>query len=188
VYETLAHDNIATLDRYSFDRIVTACPHCFQTVGRDYAQLGAHYEVVHHSVYINELIEAGRLPVEARKAAKVTFHDPCYLGRHNNIYDAPRQVLGKTLADGELMEMEQSREDSFCCGAGGGNMWYEMPSDERINLARFDQAVATGADTIATACSFCLIMLDDARKVRGKEETVQVEDIAEIVAASLENK
>ena len=185
VYETLAHENIATLDKYRFERIVTACPHCFQTLGRDYAQLGGQYEVLHHAEFLQQLMDAGRLPETALEVGKVTFHDPCYLGRHNGQYDAPRDVISRSVTTGSPVEMEQSREKSFCCGAGGGNMWYEVKGDERINLLRFDQALETGADTVATACSFCLIMMDDARKVRGAEETVAVKDIAELVAEGL---
>ena len=185
VYETLAHDNIATLDRYRFKRIVTACPHCMQTIGRDYAQLGGQYEVIHHSAFIEELLEAGKLTPSETVDGKVTFHDPCYLGRHNDQYDAPRAVIARTAGQDALVEMELSRSESFCCGAGGGNMWYETKSDERVNLARFDQAIETGAETVATACSFCLIMMDDAVKVRGKEGAVAVKDIAELVAEGL---
>ncbi|UCD38569.1 MAG: (Fe-S)-binding protein, partial [Fidelibacterota bacterium] len=186
VYEILAHQNIATLNKYQFNRIVTTCPHCFQTLGQDYRQLGASWEVVHHSDYISELLECGKLMVNGKAPGKVTYHDACYLGRHNHIYDPPRRVVTHVMGpDSELVEMDGSRKQSFCCGAGGGNMWYEVNQGERINLERFDQAMSTGADTLATACTFCLIMLDDACKVRGQEESIRVKDIAELVVENL---
>ena len=186
LYETLAGQNLATLGRYRFKRIVTTCPHCFQTLGSDYRQLGGDLPVTHHADYIQELIEEGRLKVRGGLEGTVTYHDACYLGRHNGIYDSPRTVIASALgADGVLVEAKQSREQSFCCGAGGGNMWYEQDPDQRMNLARFDQVMETGATTVATACSFCAIMLDDARKVRGQEERVAVKDIAELVAENL---
>ncbi|MFB0516011.1 MAG: heterodisulfide reductase-related iron-sulfur binding cluster, partial [Candidatus Neomarinimicrobiota bacterium] len=186
LYETLARQNIATLAKYCFNRIITTCPHCFQTLGKDYRQLGANWTVQHHSEYIQELLEQGRLALHGHVAGKVTYHDACYLGRHNRIYDSPRKVLARVLSpDGELVEMSRSHSRSFCCGAGGGNMWYDVDQGERINYARFDQAMEAGVDMLVTACSFCLLMLDDARKVRDKEESVQLKDIAELVAASL---
>jgi len=186
LYETLARQNIATLSRYRFNRIVTTCPHCYQTLGKDYSQLGPAWKVTHHSVYIQELITRGRLKIDGKAAGRVTYHDACYLGQHNGIYRSPREVVAHTLGrEGELVEMARYRKQSFCCGAGGGNVWYEVNQGERINFDRFDQAVEAGADTIATACAFCTIMLDDARKVRDKEESVQVKDIAELVAENL---
>ncbi len=186
LYETLARQNMDTLSRYRFSRIVTACPHCYQTLGRDYRQLGAAWNVTHHSAYIEELINQGQLKVDGQLSGRVTYHDACYLGRHNHIYQPPRNVLTHALgAEGALVEIAESREQSFCCGAGGGNMWSEVDQGERINVTRFDQALATGAETVATACSYCLIMLDDACKVRGKEESVKIKDIAELVAENL---
>ena len=186
VFETLAAENLATLAKYRFNRIVATCPHCFQTLGNDYRQQGGDLKVVHHSDYIEELIDSGRLQVDGRHQGSVTYHDACYLGRHNGIYDSPRQAIARTLGpEGELVELEQSREQSFCCGAGGGNMWFGQDQGQRMNLARFDQVLESGAETLATACSFCMIMLDDASKVRGKESTVAVKDIAELVAENL---
>ena len=186
VYETLAGQNLETLAKYRFNRIVTACPHCFQTLGSDYRQLGADLPVIHHSEYIQELLDNGGLQLEGHLNERVTYHDACYLGRHNGIYDSPRDVIARTLGQaGELVEASLSREQGFCCGAGGGNMWHEQQQDQRVNLARFDQLAETGATTVATACSFCAIMLDDARKVRGQEQKIAVKDIAELVEASL---
>lgn len=189
LYETLVQQNIAALSRYRFNQIVTACPHCFQTLGSDYRQSAGWrtaWQVTHHSEYIQELINLERLDLNGKTSGRVAYHDACYLGRHNDIYDPPRRVLARALGpEGELVELARSRRRSFCCGAGGGNMWYEINQGERINFTRFDQAVEAGVDTIATACSFCLIMLDDARKVRGKEESMQLKDIAELVAENL---
>ncbi|UCH11198.1 MAG: (Fe-S)-binding protein, partial [Fidelibacterota bacterium] len=186
LYETLAQQNMATLAKYRFNRIITACPHCFQTLGFDYRQLGATWEVTHHSVYIQELLDQGRLKLNGNRTVRATYHDPCYLGRHHRIYQPPREVLRRVSGkqDG-LVEMSQAGAQSFCCGAGGGNMWYDITEGKRINLERFDQALETGADTLATACSFCMIMLDDAVKVRGKEESIQIRDIAELAADGL---
>ena len=165
---------------------MTACPHCFHTLGTDYRQLGAEWEVVHHSQFINQLMETGKLTVSGNVTETVTYHDACYLGRHNGIYDAPREVITRALGPGaSLVEADPCREQGVCCGAGGGNMWYELPTEERINLMRFDQLAATKAATVATACSFCLIMLDDACKVRDRENSIQVKDIAEIVAQGI---
>ncbi len=168
--------------------MVTPCPHCLHTIGTEYKDFGGDYEVVHHSQLIDELIGTGKLSLNDTRSGpgKVTFHDPCYLGRYNGQYESPRDLIRKTMAakDG-LVEMEQSREKSFCCGAGGGNMWYELEDEDRMNLARVRQAVETGADTVATACSFCMIMMDDGVKVEGKEAALQVKDVAELVADSL---
>jgi len=186
LFETLAMQNIETLNQYEFDRIVTPCPHCMHTLGTEYKDFGGDYEAVHHSQFIDELLASGKLKVASSGNGKITFHDPCYLGRYNGEYEAPRDLIRKIMAkSGQLVEMEQSREDSFCCGAGGGNMWYEMEEDDRMNLARVRQAAETGASTVATACSFCMIMMDDGVKVEGKEDTLQVKDVAELVAESL---
>ena len=135
------------------------------------------------------MIASGKLQLNGggNGSGKVTFHDPCYLGRYNDQYESPRDLIRKAMANkGGLVEMEHSRENSFCCGAGGGNMWYEMDDEkDRMNLARVRQAAATGANTVATACSFCMIMMDDGVKVEGKEDSLQVKDVAELVAESL---
>jgi Fe-S oxidoreductase len=189
LFETLAMQNIETLDQYEFDRIVTPCPHCMHTIGTEYRDFAGNYEVVHHSQFIGELIASGKLKLKGggNGAGKVTFHDPCYLGRYHDQYESPRELIRQAVAaKGGFVEMEQARENSFCCGAGGGNMWYEMADEtDRMNLNRVRQAAATGADTVATACSFCMIMMDDGVKVEGKEESLKVKDVAELVADSL---
>jgi len=188
LFETLAIQNIETLNQYEFHRIVTPCPHCMHTIGTEYKDFGGEYKTVHHSQFINELISSGKLQMNGGgNSGKVTFHDPCYLGRYNDQYESPRDLIRKAMAHKSgLVEMDYSRESSFCCGAGGGNMWYEMDDEkDRMNLARVRQAAATGASTVATACSFCMIMMDDGVKVEGKEDTLQVKDVAELVADSL---
>ncbi len=185
LFETLATKNVEVLNRYEFNRIVTPCPHCLHTIGNEYPDFNGRYRVEHHSQFIDELVQGGKLELEKTEAV-MTYHDPCYLGRHNGIYDAPRKVLGATLANGgELREMQQNRRQSFCCGAGGGNMWYEVEEDERINLKRLEHATETGADTVAVGCSFCMTMMEDAVRVSDQEQAVKVRDIAEIVAERL---
>jgi len=186
LFETLAMQNIETIDKYEFDQIVTTCPHCQLALGTEYRDFGADYKVKHHSELISELIDTGRLRVSASGDSKVTFHDPCYLGRYGGEFAAPRNLILQTLdASSRFVEMDQSREKSFCCGAGGGNMWYEMEDSDRMNLARIRQAKATGATTVATGCSFCMIMLDDSVKVEGLESELEVKDVAELVAQNL---
>ncbi|MFQ6605541.1 MAG: (Fe-S)-binding protein [Fidelibacterota bacterium] len=186
LFETMALQNIETLNQYSFNRIVTPCPHCLHTLKNEYTAFDGHYEVNHHTQFIQELLEMGALSVKQTVVQRLTYHDPCYLGRYNHEYDAPRDVLGSLLTpSNSLVEMEQSKSESFCCGAGGGNMWHEIDRGQRINLERFDQALNSGADGVVTACSFCSIMMDDAMKVRGKEDTFQVRDVAEMVAEQL---
>jgi Fe-S oxidoreductase len=187
LFETLALQNIETIGQYEFDQIVTTCPHCQLTLGTEYKDFGGDYRVKHHSQLISELIAEGKLKPAGSGNGKVTFHDPCYLGRYGGEYEAPRDLIRSAMGPGsKLVEMKQSREDSFCCGAGGGNMWYESEESDRMNLSRIRQAKATGARTVATGCSFCMIMLDDAVKVEGLEGELEVKDVAELVAESLE--
>jgi Fe-S oxidoreductase len=187
LFQTMAEQNKETFDQYKFKKIVTQCPHCFTTLKNDYAELGVELEVVHHSQFIDELIETKKIEPKPWMDEDVTFHDPCYLGRHNNEYDAPRNVIQSILRDGELKEMEQSKSESFCCGAGGGNMWYEVKTGDRINQTRVKQAVETKAKTVAAACNFCNIMLEDGLKTTGNDEEVNIMDIAEMVSKGLNN-
>ena len=154
LFQTMAEQNKETLEKYEFKKIVTQCPHCFTTLKNDYAELGIELDVVHHSQFIDELIEENKISPQPWVDDDVTFHDPCYLGRHNNEYDAPRSVLQSVLRDGEIKEMELSKSNSFCCGAGGGNMWYEIKTGDRINQNRVKQAVDTKSKTVAAACNF----------------------------------
>ena len=187
LFQMQAVSNIEVLNSYNIKKIVTTCPHCFNTIKNEYPSLGGSYDVVHHTQLLDQLIKDGRIKVEKDlyKGKKITFHDPCYLGRHNNEYDAPRNVLQSVLKEGKIKEMEQSKSESFCCGAGGGNMWYEIKTGDRINQNRVGQAVDTNAKTIAAACNFCNIMLEDGVKTTGNEENIKVIDIAEMVSKSL---
>ena len=187
LFQTMAEKNLETFGKYKFKKIVTQCPHCFTTLKNDYSELGADLEVVHHSQFIGELVSEGKISPKAWLDEDVTYHDSCYLGRHNDEYDAPRDVIQSIMKNGSLVEMEKSREESFCCGAGGGNMWYEIKTGERINHNRFKQAADTGATTVATSCNFCNIMMEDGMKVTGNDDKMKVMDIAELVSKSLSN-
>jgi len=191
VFQMLAQGNIATLDRYRPKTIVTACPHCFNTLGNEYGQLGGHYEVVHHSAFLSRLVEEGRLrsadPGDPASVAPrtLTYHDSCYLARYNDVIAQPRAVLG-AVPGVELREMDKHGRSGFCCGAGGGRMWMEETRGTRINAERTRQALETGAETVATACPFCLVMLKDGLADAGdRAGGVQAQDVAEILAASL---
>ena len=188
LFQTMAEQNKETFEKYEFKKIVTQCPHCFTTLKNDYAELGIELDVVHHSQFIDELIEENKISPQPWVDDDVTFHDPCYLGRHNNEYDAPRSVLQSVLRDGEIKEMELSKSNSFCCGAGGGNMWYEIKTGDRINQNRVKQAVDTKSKTVAAACNFCNIMLEDGVKTTQNEENIRVLDIAEMVSKGLTEK
>ena len=179
LFQTLARANIATLNRLGVREIVTACPHCFNTFRHEYPSLGGTFQVSHHSEYLDRLVQSGRLSPRPG-AATTTFHDPCYLGRHNGIYEAPRQLLESTVATAPV-EMEQSRRDSFCCGGGGGLSFVDEPPGQRVNQERARQALATGADVIAVGCPFCLTMLEDGvNHCKGDRDT-RVLDVAELL-------
>ncbi|MGQ0639541.1 MAG: (Fe-S)-binding protein [Gemmatimonadaceae bacterium] len=185
LYQMLAKQNIETLDRYSVKAILTNCPHCFHQIGNEYESLGGHYEVVHHSTYIAALLREGRVPLNGADAdtERIVFHDACYLGRYNGVYDEPREVIRQALPIVQVVEAPRSRDRSFCCGAGGGRMFMEERIGKRVNIERKDELAATGADTVAVACPFCMTMLSDAGK--GQENYVPVVDVAELVAARL---
>jgi Fe-S oxidoreductase/nitrate reductase gamma subunit len=184
LYQTLARENVESLGRYRFRKVITNCPHCFNTLGHEYRQFGGEYEVVHHSVVIAELLRAGRLRLTRPRDELLTYHDSCYLGRYNGVFDAPRESL-LAIPGLRLVEMPRSREQGLCCGGGGGHMWMEVRGRERVNEIRVAEALATGARTVGTACPFCLAMVDLGRKVKGAEDTLQVKDIAELVAEAL---
>jgi Fe-S oxidoreductase len=183
LYQEMGKANIATLNEAGAKKVVASCPHCFNSLSREYPDLGGNFEVIHHSQLLSHLIETGRLTAGTMDA-KVTYHDPCYLGRHNRIFDEPRSVLDAI--DGvEQIEMRRCREKSFCCGAGGARMWMEEDIGKRVNLERTDEALTTGADVVSTACPYCLIMLDDAVRARQREDDVRVLDLSQVVEASL---
>jgi len=174
VFQGLALQNIETLNDLGVEKVITQCPHCFNTLGNEYPQFGGDYEVMHHSELLMSLVSDGKIKPKSN-GQTVTFHDPCYLGRHNDIYVAPRDVVD---AVGERVEMPRNGTKALCCGAGGGKMWYEESTGKRVNIERTEEAVATGADIIATGCPFCFIMLDDGVKELGRDEDVVVKDLA----------
>ena len=185
LFQQLAQENIETLKQYRFHKILVTCPHCLNSLGNDYRELGAAYEVVHHTRLL--VGAAGGRPRPARRGEGdgelVTFHDPCYLGRYNHGYEPPREVLVRLGV--RKAEMEQSREKGFCCGAGGGRIFLEEKIGKRVNVERTEQALATGASTIAVGCPFCMTMITDGTKAKDVEETVKVKDVAELVAERL---
>lgn len=186
LFQMQAMNNIQVLNGYNIKKIVTACPHCFNTLRNEYPELGGTYDVVHHSSFLQQLIQEGRIKVEGGsfKGKKITYHDSCFLGRANNIYEAPRAVL-ETL-DADLVEMKRCRSTGLCCGAGGAQMFKEPePGKKDINVERTEEALATGASTIAVACPFCMTMMSDGVKHKNKEGEVQVKDIAELIAETL---
>ncbi len=179
--EMLITENIETLNKYGVKKIITTCPHCYNSIKNEYPQFGGNFEVIHHTELIEQLLKEGRIKLkEEIDHSKITYHDPCYLGRYNSVYDAPRNSLLQ-IEGIELVEMEKSKDKSFCCGAGGGRMFMEEDTGERINEIRTKQALDTGADTIAAACPFCMTMLNDGTKAFNKEDEVAVKDIAEII-------
>ncbi len=183
LYQMQAQQNISTLDDASVKKIIASCPHCFNTLKGEYPALGGNYDVLHHTEVLERLLAEGRLQAGEFEAT-VTYHDPCYLGRHNRVFDEPRSVLS-SVAGVRQIEMHRCKEKGFCCGAGGARMWLEETIGKRINLERMDEALTTGADVVSTACPYCMIMLDDAVKTRGREEEVVVMDVAQIVEQSM---
>lgn len=187
LFQMMAYNNIQILNGYNIKKIVTICPHCFNIFKNEYPELGGHYEVIHHSVYLQQLIDEGKIILKEGgtfHGKKITYHDSCYLGRANNIYEAPRKVL--EALDAELVEMKRCGSKGLCCGAGGAQMWKEEePGNKRINIERTDEALELSPNVIASACPYCNTMLTDGVKNREKESEVQVLDIAELIASSL---
>ncbi|MBK9328310.1 MAG: (Fe-S)-binding protein [Sphingobacteriales bacterium] len=183
VFQMLAQQNIAALNNYGVKKIVTTCPHCFNTLKNEYPALGGNYEVVHHSTYLQQLINEGKLKVEGGtfKGKKITYHDSCYLGRANDIYEAPRAVI--EALDADLVEIKKCKTNGLCCGAGGGQMFKEdEPGKKRINIERTEQLMEVNPDVIAVACPFCNTMITDGVKNENKQDTIKVVDIAELIA------
>ncbi len=210
LWQMMAQQNIEVLDGYGFNTsanqnnghhppgngtaevaakrrtIITACPHCFNTIGNEYPQLGGNYEVVHHTVFINKLLAEKKINLpEGFDQRKLTYHDPCYIGRYNDIYDEPRDIL-KVLNSNDVTEMKRNRNKSFCCGGGGGRAWMEEKIGKRVNQTRVKEALDTGAEVLAAACPFCITMFDDGIKGVEAEDKMKIEDIAEIVARAIE--
>jgi Fe-S oxidoreductase len=186
LFQMQAPQNITTFQKYKVGKVVTACPHCFNMIANEYPDFGLeNVEVIHHSELLSELVDRGKLKLKSGEKTKVTFHDSCYLGRHNDIYEAPRKVLGAV--DGiEQVEMPRNRREGFCCGAGGGRMFMEEDLGTRINHNRIDEAAETGADEVCTACPFCLTMLGDAIKETERSESLRARDIAEVMLENLD--
>lgn len=184
LFQTLAQTNIETFKRYHIKKILTTCPHCFNTLKTEYPQLGFSCEVVHHAEFLQQAIQSGSLKFDHALGKKLTYHDPCYLGRYSGIYEPPRDVL-KSIPSLHLREMEHSRVDSLCCGAGGGWMWMEEKIGKRINLHRLEDALTAEPEWIATACPFCVTMFDDAIKDKNMEDSLKIWDIAELVEQAI---
>ncbi|MEV6303684.1 (Fe-S)-binding protein [Actinoplanes sp. NPDC051861] len=185
IFQMLAQQNVETLQEAQVKKIVATCPHCFNTLGNEYEQLGLKVEVVHHTQLLAHLVKEGKLTPVQPIDGDVTYHDPCYLGRHNRVFDAPREVLGEAA---NLVEMPRNQERSFCCGAGGARMWMEERIGKRINVERTEEALATGAKTIAVGCPFCYTMIGDGVTGKGKQDEVEVVDVATVLLRSLKQE
>jgi Fe-S oxidoreductase len=187
MFQMMAYQNINLLNTYNVKKIVTACPHCFNTLKNEYPELGGNYEVIHHTTFIQSLINDGKIILKEGgifKGKKITYHDSCYLGRSNQIYEAPRKVL--EALDAELIEMKRCKSNGLCCGAGGAQMFKEEEKGNlRVNWERANEAIETNATIIASACPFCNTMMTDGVKLKEKESEIQVLDIAELIAQSI---
>jgi Fe-S oxidoreductase len=187
LFQMQAMANIQTLDEYKIKKIVTTCPHCFNTLKNEYPNLGGHYHVMHHTQFLKDLLNEGRLKVEGGKfkGKRITFHDPCYLGRANNEYEAPRDLLKKL--EVELIEMRRCKSNGLCCGAGGAQMFKEAEKgNKEINIERTEDAIEVKPDIIATGCPFCNTMMTDGVKLKEKEDAIEVLDVAELIANAAE--
>jgi heterodisulfide reductase subunit D len=183
LFQMQAMTNIEVMNAYEVKKVVTACPHCFNTIKNEYPELGGNYEVMHHTKFLKSLLDDGRMTIEGGKykGKRITFHDPCYLGRANDIYEAPRDLIRKL--EVELVEMKRCKSNGLCCGAGGGQMFKEPEKGNKdINIERTEEAIETKPNIIATGCPFCNTMMTDGVKATNNEETVEVMDIAELIA------
>jgi Fe-S oxidoreductase len=180
LFETLAKENVGNLNKHAVKTVITACPHCFNTFKNEYPHYGGSFEVYHHSEYLARLVAEGRLKPVADSNQKITFHDPCYLGRQNGVYDAPRSLVQISSRAGAI-EMERNRSQSFCCGGGGGMSFVDEPADKRVNQERAREAIETGADVLAVGCPFCMTMMEDGINARKGERDVRVLDVSELL-------
>ncbi|MCP4109017.1 MAG: (Fe-S)-binding protein [Desulfobacteraceae bacterium] len=184
LYQMMAQENIETLNNYKVKKIITACPHCLNTLKHEYPQLDGNYEVIHHAEFIHQLVKDGKINLRRTLEGTLTYHDPCYLGRYNSVYDQPRSVL-KSISNWGIKELDRHGRESFCCGAGGGRMWMEETIGKRINLERAEEIVEHQVANVAVGCPFCLTMLEDGMKELNKEEEIKTQDIAELVAKNM---
>ncbi|RTZ97458.1 MAG: (Fe-S)-binding protein [Deltaproteobacteria bacterium] len=184
MYQMMAQENIETLNSYQVKKIITACPHCLNTLKHEYPQMGGNYEVVHHTEFIYQLVKTGKITLNSSLGGALTYHDPCYLGRYNAVYDQPRSIL-QSISKNGLTELDRHGPESFCCGAGGGRMWMEETIGKRINEERAGEIVSKQVANVAVGCPFCLTMIEDGMKELGKEEDIKTQDIAELVAQNM---
>jgi len=182
--QMLIQMNVETLNNAGVQKIVTSCPHCFNTIANEYPEFGGKYEVLHHTTFIDQMVKQGKIKAMTPLQAKVTYHDSCYIGRYNNNYEAPREML-KSIPGVEIVEMERNRSRGFCCGAGGAQMFMEETEGKRINIERTEEALGTGAEVVATACPFCMTMMSDGVKAKLPDGGVVVKDVAELVLESV---
>jgi len=184
LYQMMAQENIETLNNYKVKKIIAACPHCVNTLKHEYPQMGGNYEVIHHTEFIDQLVKTGKITLNKSFQGSLTYHDPCYLGRYNSVYDQPRSILKSISKDG-LKELDRHGKESFCCGAGGGRMWMEETIGKRINQERAEEIINQQVANVAVACPFCLTMLEDGMKELEKEEEIKTQDICELVAKNM---
>jgi Fe-S oxidoreductase len=184
LFQMMAQENIETLNNYKVKKIITACPHCLNALKQEYPQMGGNYEVIHHSEFIHQLVKTGKITLRRSLEGSLTYHDPCYLGRYNSVYDQPRSIL-KSISNRGLKELDRHGRESFCCGAGGGRMWMEETIGKRINLERSEEIVGQQVTNVAVGCPFCLTMIEDGMKELNKEEEIKIQDIAELVAKNM---
>jgi Fe-S oxidoreductase len=185
LFQMMAQENIETLNNYKVKKIIAACPHCLNTLKHEYPQMGGNFEVIHHTEFIDQLVKEGKIKLKQSVEGALTYHDPCYLGRYNNIFDQPRSIL-RSVSKGGLKELERHGRESFCCGAGGGRMWMEETIGKRIYLERSEEIVRQQVSNVAVACPFCMTMIEDGMKELGKEEEIKTMDIAELVEKNME--
>ncbi|MDP2646794.1 MAG: heterodisulfide reductase-related iron-sulfur binding cluster [Desulfobacterales bacterium] len=185
LFQMMAQENIETLNNYKVKKIITACPHCLNALKHEYPQMGGNYELIHHTQFIDQLVREGKIKIKPALEGALTYHDPCYLGRYNAIFDQPRSIL-QSVSNGGFKELERHGRESFCCGAGGGRMWMEETIGKRINLERSEEIVARRVSNVAVSCPFCLTMIEDGMKDLGKEEQIKTMDIAELVERNME--
>jgi Fe-S oxidoreductase len=191
LFQGMAQQNVETLNEAGVKKIVATCPHCFNTLANEYPQVGGHYEVVHHTQLLADLVDTGKLVPVTPIEENITYHDPCFLGRHNKVYKQPRDIMAK-VPGVKTQEMHRCKDKGFCCGAGGARMWMEERIGKRINTERVDEALETNPDTISTACPFCLVMLGDAineKKTGGEaKESLEVVDVAQLLIKSIKGQ